>query len=88
MRLFECNIDGATYWVAAPTLKEAVDLAFADVLLAGGDIGADLTDCSAEESNETRAAKVSFRDDNGLTSSIWEEFGKSVNPGVIACSEY
>lgn len=88
MRLFECDIDGATYWVAAATLKEAVDLAFADILLSGSDIAADLATCSAEESLESRASKQRFSGDDGETRSIWEEFGKYSTPGVVACSEY
>ncbi len=89
MRLFECEVDGARYWVAAETLKDAMDRAFADCLLAGGDISTDLSMCSAEESNEERAKKQRFHDDEtGTVRPMWEEFQMATEPRVLACSEW
>lgn len=87
-KLYECEVDGATYWVAAFNPFHAVELLKTDVIASNGDCLADVDIVTVEECVQSRAERARFRTDDGEHRSMWGEFLRGRAPRVVACSEY
>lgn len=89
MNLYECDVDGATYWIAAATVFEAHEVLRKDVKESCGDIESDIHSVSINQIGERYAQKRTFRDEDGSRRSMWEEFQRdTATARLLACSEY
>ena len=92
MKVYEVEV-GATYWVAAKNLRQAVDTVWRcwenEGSLADVDEGGTL---SVEEVSEERARKLKLTDDDGGgTRSLWDfvrDQTEKNEPEVVGCSEW
>jgi len=90
MRLYECDVDSVTYWIAAESVFGATVVLRKTLLDMNGNIETDLHSISVDEVGERRAQKVNFRDDEeNTTRTMWEEFQRDTKtPRLLACSEH
>jgi hypothetical protein len=78
--------DGATYWFAAYTLREALGLYWKAIEDSGGD---QPTYLSVDELPEAAARLVRITDDDDRTAlSAWERAQLAKEPTVLGCSEW
>ncbi len=83
VRVWELD-DGATYWIAAPTLREALRLYFACLDLTGEGITDSLT---IDEAFEGKSRTIEIVEDNGTSVNAWD-LARRDGPGVLGCSEW
>lgn len=86
-RLWQAEVGGAAYWVAATTADEARAVLerdayeWSEVTDGGRDVT--ITECTRE-----RGEKLRFVRDDGTRVPMWAEFERDPSPRFIACSEW
>lgn len=81
--LFECEINSETFWIAAPGLWQAVETLRS--------VEPDDESCEAlsiEQCFQARAEARVFTDEDGSKRSMWEQFQRQTEPGLIASSVF
>lgn len=85
-RIYECEIGGATYWVAAYSAENAIGVLREDASAA---ICCEDTIERVASVPKERAEKLTFHDDRtGTDRDMWAEFERDSSSRLIACSEW
>lgn len=85
-RVYECEVGGATYWVAAYSAENAIGVLRDDANAALDP--EDMIHRVAPVPKE-RAEKITFHDDRtGTDRDMWAEFERDSSSRLIACSEW
>lgn len=80
LRLYEFNLGGERYWIAAYDTYGAVDV----LRTVEPDGDETVEEFCVERAHEERASTQKFTDDDGSKRSIWAQFLTETAPGVVA----
>lgn len=87
MKLWECDC-GATYWVAAPNLRSAVDAMFQCWEAEGSLEDMEDSGFSIESVPESRGVRLQLRNEDGSAMTMWDAMKQAKQAEVLGCTEW